>query len=64
MKKIRENAYPILMMAIVASFIGFVVENAFKIFINGYFDNRYMFLPFLLGYGVFEAALSILIGYQ
>ena len=62
MKKIRENAYSILMMAIVASFIGFVVENTFKIFMNGYFDNRYMFLPFLLGYGVFEAALSILIG--
>ena len=33
MKKIKENAYSILMMAIVASFIGFVVENAFKIFI-------------------------------
>lgn len=62
MKRIRENAYPILMMTIVASFIGFVVENAFKIFMNGYFDNRYMFLPFLLGYGIFEAALGVLIG--
>jgi uncharacterized membrane protein len=62
MKKIKENAYSILMMAIVASFIGFVVENTFKIFMNGYFDNRYMFLPFLLGYGIFEAALSVLIG--
>lgn len=62
MKKIKSSIYPFLMMLTVASFIGYVVENTFKIFMNGYFDNRYMFLPFLLGYGLFTIALGILIG--
>lgn len=62
MEKIKKNIYPLMMMTTVASFIGYVVENAFKIFMNGYFDNRYMFLPFLLGYGLFTVAIGILLG--
>lgn len=49
-------------MMILASFIGYIVENLFKLFMNGYVDNRYMFLPFLLGYGFFVAVLGVLIG--
>lgn len=49
-------------MTVFASFIGYVVENLFKLVMNGYVDNRYMFLPFLLGYGLFIAAIGVLIG--
>ena len=49
-------------MVIFASFIGYLVENAFKLFRSGYIDNRYMFLPFLIGYGFFTAALGNLMG--
>ena len=54
--------YPLINMTVFASFIGYVVENLFKLVMNGYVDNRYMFLPFLLGYGLFIAAIGILIG--
>ena len=49
-------------MVIFASLIGYLVENAFKLFKSGYIDNRYMFLPFLLGYGLFTVALGLLLG--
>jgi uncharacterized membrane protein len=51
-----------MQMLILASFIGFVVENLFKLFKSGYVDNRFMFLPFLFGYGFFVIAIGILIG--
>lgn len=54
--------YPLLNMIVFASFIGYVVENLFKLVMNGYVDNRYMFLPFLLGYGLFIAVIGILLG--
>ena len=54
--------YPLINMTVFASFIGYAVENLFKLVMNGYVDNRYMFLPFLLGYGLFIAAIGILIG--
>lgn len=54
--------YPLINMTVFASFIGYVVENLFKLVMNGYVDNRYMFLPFLLGYGLFIAAIGVLIG--
>ena len=54
--------YPLLNMIVLASFIGYVVENLFKLVMNGYVDNRYMFLPFLLGYGLFIAVIGILLG--
>ncbi len=54
--------YSIINMIVLASFIGYVVENLFKLVMNGYVDNRYMFLPFLLGYGLFIAAIGILVG--
>lgn len=49
-------------MVIFTSLIGYLAENAFKLFKSAYIDNRYMFLPFLLGYGIFVAALGLLLG--
>ena len=63
MKRFRQvNVYPLFNMIVFASFIGYVVENIFKLLMNGYIDNRYMFLPFLLGYGLFIAVIGVLIG--
>ena len=48
---------------IVCSFIGFLIENLWIGIRFGYFDNRNMNLPFILGYGVavliFYAVLGI-----
>jgi len=63
MKKFRlSNVYPLMNMVVLSSFIGYVVENAFKLIMNGYIDNRYMFLPFLIGYGFFIAVIGTFIG--
>lgn len=40
------------MVAVVVSFLGFLVENVWLALTQGYMDNRNMYLPFLLGYGV------------
>ncbi len=56
------NIYHLIKMLVFTSFIGFLVENGFKLFMNGYIDNRFMFLPFLLGYGIFTVAIGVLIG--
>ncbi len=54
--------YSLMKMLVLTSFIGFIVEDTFKIFRNGYFDNRYMFLPFLIGYGFFTIVVGTLLG--
>ena len=35
-----------------ASFLGFVVEDIWLMIVRGYINNRNMYLPFLLGYGL------------
>ncbi len=60
-KKI-PGIYSLMQMLVLTSFIGFLVEDTFKIFKNGYFDNRFMFLPFLLGYGFFAVLIGVLAG--
>ncbi|MGM9642140.1 MAG: putative ABC transporter permease [Eubacteriales bacterium] len=50
------------MIAVIVSFGGFWVENIFIGFSLGYIDNRNMFLPFLLGYGMGVVALYLLFG--
>lgn len=40
------------MLVIVGSFIGFVVENVWVSFRYSHMNNRGMYLPFLLGYGI------------
>ena len=44
--------YDWMLMLILCSFLGYVVENIWNYFTNGYVDNRNMFLPFLVGYGI------------
>ncbi|MBO6108785.1 MAG: putative ABC transporter permease [Eubacterium sp.] len=48
-KKVR---YDWMIMIILCSLLGFIVENIWNYFTNGYVDNRNMFLPFLIGYGI------------
>lgn len=47
---------------IVASFIGFIVENTWLAFRFGYVDNRGMLFPFIFGYGVAIIAVYLLFG--
>ncbi len=56
------NIFNLMKMVVLTSFIGFWVENTFKIFRNGYIDNRFMFLPFLIGYGLFITVIGVVIG--
>jgi uncharacterized membrane protein len=52
----------IVLLATVASFLGFVVENVWLACTKGYIDNRNMNLPFLLGYGVAIVSLYATLG--
>lgn len=47
---------------IVASFTGFIVENAWLAFRFGYVDNRGMLFPFIFGYGIAIIAVFLLFG--
>ena len=49
-------------MVIIISFIGFNIENMWMLYRHLIIDNRNMFLPFLLGYGLFIVVLYYLIG--
>lgn len=46
------NIWALCMVAILVSFLGFVVENVWLAVIKGYVDNRNMCFPFLFGYGI------------
>lgn len=54
--------YSLAFMAVLISFLGFVVENVWLLFTKGYVDNRNMSLPFLLGYGIAVTAIYIFLG--
>lgn len=41
-----------ILMAVLVSFLGFVVEDGWLALTKGYIDNRNMHLPFLFGYGI------------
>lgn len=43
---------PILIMTAFISFLGFMLENIWLTARKGYMDNRNMYAPFLLGYGI------------
>ncbi len=60
MANIKNSA--LVLVIIVASFIGFCVENIFISFSHGFMDNRNMVLPFLFGYGLAILAYYILFG--
>lgn len=52
----------LIMIAAVASFIGFCVENIFISMKHGFMDNRNMILPLLFGYGLSMIAYYVLFG--
>ena len=56
------SVYVWLMIVIICSFIGWVVENLWIMLRFGYFDNRNMFCPFLLGYGLAIFIIFLLFG--
>lgn len=49
---IPKTICSILTVIIIASFVGFCVENVWIFFRYGFMDNRGMYAPFLLGYGL------------
>ena len=53
----KYGFYEMGVMIALVSFLGFVVENVWLAVTKGYFDNRNMNLPFLLGYGLALAAV-------
>lgn len=57
-----KEFFSILMVAVVVSFIGFCVENIWLAFSKGFMDNRNMYLPFLLGYGLAMIAVYVFFG--
>lgn len=57
-----QEIYALCMIIMIVSFLGFVVENIWIACTKGFMDNRGMFLPFLLGYGLAVAAIFIVFG--
>ncbi len=55
----NSRVFALILVVILVSFLGFVVENIFTLIMGRKIDNRNMILPFLLGYG-----LSILVIYR
>lgn len=63
--KITEIEYSVsamLIMTAIISFLGFSLENIWLAARKGYMDNRNMFAPFLLGYGVAVMGFYLLLG--
>lgn len=63
--KITEIEYSIssmLIMTAIISFLGFALENIWLAARKGYMDNRNMFAPFLLGYGLAVMGFYLLLG--
>lgn len=52
----------LILVIVVASFIGFCIENTFIGFMRGFVDNRNMVLPFLFGYGLALFLIYVLFG--
>lgn len=60
--KVRKEIYLNIMMIVVVSFFGFMFEDIFLAITHGFFDNRNMGLPFLLGYGVLVDIIYLING--
>lgn len=61
-KLLEYDVYHLMIMVVIASFLGFIVENVWLAITKGYIDNRNMCLPFLLGYGIAILLLFIILG--
>lgn len=57
-----DNIYPLMILAVITSFMGFCVENLWLLFTKGYMDNRNMKLPFLFGYGLAVTGFYVVLG--
>ena len=53
---------PILIMTSFISFLGFLLENIWLTARKGYMDNRNMYAPFLLGYGIAVMGFYFVLG--
>lgn len=52
----------LVIMTAIISFLGFIVEDAWMLIKYGYIDNRNMYLPFLLGYGLLVVGMFVVFG--
>ena len=52
----------LFMLCLIMSFIGFLVENVFRLFRDGVINSRRQILPFLFAYGIAVFAMYVLIG--
>lgn len=48
----KTDILALCMIVAVVSFLGFVVENVWLAATKGFMDNRNMYFPFLIGYGI------------
>lgn len=48
----KTNPYSLILVAVVVSFLGFIIENIFVGATDAKMNNRNMILPFLFGYGL------------
>ncbi|MBR6229602.1 MAG: putative ABC transporter permease [Eubacterium sp.] len=62
LRELKTVRFDWMLMIILCSLLGFIVENIWNYFTNGYVDNRNMFLPFLLGYGIAILLVYIFFG--
>ena len=60
--ELKNIRYDWMLMIILCSLLGFIVENLWNYFTNGYADNRDMFLPLLVGYGIAILLVYLLFG--
>ena len=61
-KIFRYRFLTLMLMCIIMSFIGFLVENIFRLFRAGVINSRRQFLPFLFAYGIAVFALYVVDG--
>ena len=52
----------LIIMVAVISFLGFMLENTWLVLTKGFFDNRNMTFPFLLGYGLLVVGMYMIVG--
>lgn len=58
----KKRCYALCMIVAVVSFLGFVVENIFMAVTAGCIDNRSMYFPFLIGYGIAILLIYLMLG--
>lgn len=57
-----RKALSLCVLVLIASFIGYMIEVLWVALRHGYIDNRGMYLPFLLGYGLAMLVIFALFG--